>query len=117
MLFAGTVRDHAPGRPDVTRLDYEAYEEQVEPALARVAAALRERWPMVGRVALLHRVGSLDVGEIAVVVAVSSPHRPEAFVAGRYAIDALKATAPIWKREVWPGGASWVRCDHEVLSA
>ena len=107
VTFTGTARDHAPGRPGVHRLEYEAYEEQVEPRLALLAAEVRTRWPAVGRIALLHRVGVLAIGEPAVVVAVSAPHRAEAFEAARFAIDELKRTAPIWKRESWDGGESW----------
>ncbi len=108
VLFLGTVRDHAPGKDEVTRLEYEAYGEYVERAIARVVAAARAKWDL-RRVAAVHRVGSLDVGEVSVAVAVSSGHRPEAFEAGRYIIDELKATAPIWKKEHWAGGAEWVR--------
>jgi molybdopterin synthase catalytic subunit len=107
VTFTGTARDHAPGRPGVHRLEYEAYEEQVGPRLAALAAEVQARWPTVGRVALLHRVGVLAIGDAAVVVAVSSPHRSEAFEAARFAIDELKRTAPIWKRESWDGGESW----------
>jgi len=107
VLFSGTVRDHADDRAGVTRLDYEAYEEQVEPRLVAIAAELRRRWPTVGRVVLLHRTGPVPVGESSVVVVVSAPHREEAFAAARFGIDTLKATVPIWKREVWDGGESW----------
>lgn len=114
VLFSGTVRDHADGRSGVSLLEYEAYEEQVVPKLAGIAAALREKWPTAGRVALLHRVGPLGVGDVSVVVAVSAPHRPEAFEAARYGIDTLKATVPIWKRETWDGGVDWGTCAHDV---
>jgi molybdopterin synthase catalytic subunit len=107
VTFTGTARDHAPGRPDVHRLEYEAYEEPALRRLAEVARATRTQWPTVGRVALLHRTGGLDIGEAAVVVAVSAPHRAEAFEAARFAIDELKRTVPIWKRESWEGGESW----------
>jgi molybdopterin synthase catalytic subunit len=107
VLFSGTVRDHAEGRAGVTHLDYEAYEEQVVPRLAAIAAEARQRWPMLGRLALLHRVGRLALGESSVVVVASSPHRPEAFEAARFGIDTLKATVPIWKRESWEGGEAW----------
>lgn len=116
-LFCGTVRDHSEGRPDVQRLEYEAYEAHVLPALREVAGEARRRWPQIGRVALVHRTGVLSVGEIAVIVAVSTPHRAEAFEATRWCIDTLKATAPIWKREVWGGGADWGLCDHELTEA
>ncbi|HUQ40063.1 MAG TPA: molybdenum cofactor biosynthesis protein MoaE [Acidimicrobiales bacterium] len=108
VLFSGTVRDHSEGRPGVTGLEYEAYTELVVPKLAEVAAAARTRWPEIRRVAVLHRVGRLTIGDTAVVVVVGAPHREEAFAAARYLIDTVKATAPIWKRESWDGGASWV---------
>jgi molybdopterin synthase catalytic subunit len=107
VLFSGTARDHAEGRPQVQRLEYEAYEEQVVPRLADVADEARARWPVLGRIALLHRVGVLEIGDSAVVVAVSAPHRDEAFQAARFCIDTLKRSVPIWKRESWPGGESW----------
>ncbi len=114
VLFSGTVRDHSEGRPGVTSLVYEAYEEEVEPRLAAIAAEARRRWPTVGRIALLHRSGPLVVTETSVVVVVSAPHRDEAFAAARWAIDTLKATVPIWKRETWAEGEDWSTCDHPV---
>lgn len=107
VVFVGTARDHAEGRPGVTLLEYEAYEEQVVPRLGRIAAEARRRWPDLGRLALLHRVGAVEIGEASVVVVASAPHRPEAFTAGRYVIDTLKATVPVWKREHWAGGVAW----------
>jgi molybdopterin synthase catalytic subunit len=107
VTFSGTARDHSPGRPSVRRLVYEAYEDQVIPRLAAVEAELRRQWPQVRRVALLHRCGEVPIGATAVVVVVSSPHRADAFEAARFAIDRLKATAPIWKRESWDGGDDW----------
>lgn len=107
VLFSGTVRDHAEGREGVTHLTYEAYEEQVEPIFVTIVAELRERWPDTGRVVLLHRTGRLELTESSVIAVVSAPHRPEAFEAARYAIDALKASAPIWKHEVWADGSDW----------
>jgi molybdopterin synthase catalytic subunit len=106
-LFSGTARDHAGDRAGIEQLEYEAYEEQVVPQLAAVAAEMRSRWPEIGRIALVHRVGALAIGETAVVVAVSTPHRPEAFDAARFGIDAVKASVPIWKKERWPGGEAW----------
>jgi molybdopterin synthase catalytic subunit len=115
-LFVGTARDHAGERTGVHTLTYEAYEEQVVPRLSAVAAALRARWPEVGRIVLLHRTGRLAVGDAAVVVAVSTPHRAAAFDAARYGIDAVKATVPIWKKESWDGGESWgLEAQHGVL--
>ncbi|MCX7619377.1 MAG: molybdenum cofactor biosynthesis protein MoaE [Acidimicrobiales bacterium] len=107
VLFSGTARDFSPGRPNVTVLEYEAYEEHVVPRLAAIAGEIRSRWPGVGRIALLHRTGQVAVGEPAVVVVVSSPHRAEAFAAAKFGIDSLKSTVPIWKRERWEGGESW----------
>lgn len=107
VVFTGTARDHAPGRPGVHRLEYEAYEEHAVARLEAVLAELRRRWPEVGRAALLHRTGEVALGEAAVVVAVSAPHRGEAFEAARFAIDELKRTVPIWKREAWADGESW----------
>lgn len=109
VVFVGTARDHAEGRADVTTLEYEAYAEQVLPTLDRVATRARDKWSSMGRVAILHRVGTLRVTEAAVVVAVSAPHRHDAFDAARYCIDEVKATAPIWKREHWAGGVDWGR--------
>jgi molybdopterin synthase catalytic subunit len=107
VVFSGTVRDHADGREGVEQLEYEAYEEAVQPRLAAIADEARRRWPTIGRVALLHRIGRLTLGESSVLVVVSSPHRPEAFEAARYAIDALKASVPIWKHETWREGSAW----------
>lgn len=107
VVFTGTARDHAEGRPNVDRLEYEAYEEQAQARMLALLGELRRRWPTVGRVALLHRTGVVAIGAEAVVVAVAAPHRDEAFAAARYAIDELKRTVPIWKRESWAGGESW----------
>lgn len=107
VTFTGVARDNAPGRPGVRRLEYEAYEEHAVGRLEAVASEVRVRWPEVGRVALLHRTGIVDLGETAVVVVVSAPHRGEAFDGARFAIDELKRTVPIWKRETWDGGESW----------
>lgn len=105
--FTGTVRDHAEGRPGVTGLDYEAYEEQAAAVLDDLAGGARARWPQLGRLVLLHRVGALVPGEASVVVVTSSAHRAEAFEAARWCIDTVKATLPVWKRERWSGGEDW----------
>ena len=107
VLFSGTVRDHAEGRDGVEHLVYEAYEGEVVPRFAELAAELRRRWPDTGRVALIHRTGQLAVGESSVLAVVSAPHRAEAFEAARFAIDALKVSVPIWKHETWRDGARW----------
>lgn len=113
VTFTGLARDHAGDRVGVHLLEYEAYDEHVVPVLAVVAQQVRARFPDVRRIALWHRTGALQVSDVAVVVAVSSPHRDAAFDAARWAIDEVKATAPIWKREHWAGGNDdWGRCDH-----
>lgn len=114
VLFSGTVRDHADGRSGVSLLEYEAYEKHVVPKLQEIVDQVREQWPTIGRVGLIHRVGPLSLGESSVVVVVSSPHRPEAFEAARFGIDALKATVPIWKREHWEGGVDWGLAATEI---
>ncbi len=105
--FVGTVRDHAEGRTGVQVIDYEAYTSQVLPRFEAIASSARERWPDLARIVVWHRVGRVELGEVSVVVAVSTPHRAEAFEACRYVIDTLKATTPIWKRETWEGGTDW----------
>ena len=115
VLFCGVVRNHAEGRTNVTELTYEAYDEEVEPRLASIAAETRCRWPPVGRLAVLHRVGTLAVGEVSVVVVASAPHRAEAFDASRFAIDTVKTTVPVWKRERWEGGEDWSQCASPVV--
>ena len=114
VVFTGVVRDHSEGRTGVRSLEYEAYEEEVTPRLAAIVAEARTRWPSVGRAAVLHRTGLLAVGEPSVVVAVSAPHRGEAFDAAEFCIDTVKATVPIWKRETWDGGEDWSTCAHPV---
>jgi len=111
VVFSGTVRDHAVEgneiRTGVRFLDYEAYEEEVIPRFKAIAIEARQRWSTLGRVALLHRVGRIELNESSVVAVVSAPHRPEAFAAARFMIDALKSSAPIWKHETWDGGSDW----------
>jgi molybdopterin synthase catalytic subunit len=107
VTFVGAARDHSEGRPGVHLLEYEAYDEQVLPRLERIAAEARARWTSLGGIALLHRVGPLAVGDAAVVVATSAPHRDDAYEANRFCIDTLKSTVPIWKKESWDGGSSW----------
>jgi len=107
VVFLGVVRDHAEGRAGVTGLTYEAYQEEAVVKLAAVAAEARQRWPVIDRVALLHRTGDLALSDVAVAVVVSSPHRDDAFEAARFCIDTLKETVPIWKREHWEGGSDW----------
>ena len=111
VLFSGTVRNHAPGKPDVSHLEYEAYTGVVEDKIAEILVEATKRWDIL-RICAGHRLGELRVREVSVAVAVSSAHRAESFEAARYVIDELKRRAPIWKKEHWPGGAEWVREDH-----
>jgi molybdopterin synthase catalytic subunit len=107
VAFSGTVRDHAEDRQGVQELAYEAYEGPALARMAEVAAEARRRWPEIGRVAVLHRLGRLALGETAVVVAVSTGHRAEAFAAAEWVIDTVKASVPIWKYERWADGEDW----------
>lgn len=104
--FLGVVRDNNLGR-EVDYLEYEAYPRMAVPAMQRIADEIRDRWDVIG-VAMVHRVGRLEIGEASVAIAVSSPHRAEAFEACHYAIDRLKETVPIWKKEVWMDGEEWI---------
>jgi len=106
VLFLGTVRDNREGAR-VHHLEYEAYETLALRDMHSVCEEAAARWPLLG-VALVHRTGTLAVGEISVAIAVAAPHRADAFAAGKYAIDALKQRVPIWKKEVWEGGEVWV---------
>ena len=107
VLFSGTVRNHSEGRTGVHTLSYEAFEEEVIPKCREIVSEMKNQWSDLGRIALIHRVGDLKLGESSVLVVVSAPHRPEAFEAARFGIDALKATVPIWKREAWATGSDW----------
>jgi molybdopterin synthase catalytic subunit len=108
VLFLGTVRDNSEAG-SVDRIEYEAYEPMAEKSLALTEEDIRRRWPATKAVKIVHRVGGLAVGEISVAVAVSSPHRAEAFEACRHAIEAIKRDAPIWKRERLADGREvWV---------
>jgi len=106
VTFSGTVRNQTRGRR-VLRLEYEAYAEMAEKVLARIGHEAEERWPG-SRLSILHRVGTLAPGEVAVVIAASAPHRGEAFEACRHAIERLKQYVPIWKKEFFEDGEVWV---------
>jgi molybdopterin synthase catalytic subunit len=104
VTFAGVARNQFGGRATAS-LSYEAYAEMAVPVLNQIAEEARSRWP-IGRVAIHHRVGHLQIGETAVLVVVAAPHRGEAFAAAAYIMDRIKEIAPIWKREHWADGAS-----------
>jgi molybdopterin synthase catalytic subunit len=105
-VFIGTVRDHTQGRK-VLRLEFEAYAPMAVSEMRKIAAVVEERW-QAHHVVIHHRVGSLEVGEIAVIIAVATPHRKAAFEACQFAIDTLKESVPIWKKEIFEDGEVWV---------
>jgi molybdopterin synthase catalytic subunit len=107
IAFLGVVRDHAEGRTGVTALVYEAYDEPAVAAMRETAAEARRRWPEVARLALVHRLGRLELSETSVAVVVSAPHRRDAFEAARWCIDTIKQSVPIWKEEHWSDGSDW----------
>ena len=108
--FLGVVRNNTEGR-EVSYLEYEAYPPMAEKKMAEVAQEIHEKWGL-DRVAMIHRVGRLEIGEVSVAVAVASPHRKDAFEACHYAMNRLKQIVPIWKREVWVDGEEeWVKPD------
>jgi molybdopterin synthase catalytic subunit len=111
-IFIGTVRNRSHGR-HVKALEYSAYVPMGEKLMAEIEADMRTQWPL-HNVVLVHRIGMLDLGEIAVVTAVSAAHRKEAFEACRYAIDRIKADVPIWKKEHFEEGQEWVVGQHDV---
>jgi molybdopterin synthase catalytic subunit len=105
LTFVGTVREFTRGQRTVS-LAYEAYAPMAVEKMKQIAAEMEERWPGV-QVAMHHRIGELAIEEIAVIIAVATPHRNESFEAGRYAIERLKQIVPIWKKEIWEDGSEW----------
>lgn len=106
VLFVGTVRNQTQGKP-VLRLEFEAYEPMAISEMEKIAETIRKRWNALA-IAIHHRVGTLELGDIAVIIAVATPHRKAAFEASEYAIDTLKETVPIWKKEIFEDGEIWV---------
>ena len=106
VTFCGVVRNHANNKP-THYLVYEAYPEMAEKKMAEIGTQIAARWA-IHDLGIVHRVGRLEIGEISVLIAVSAPHRAEAFEACRYAIDRLKEIVPIWKKEVGENGEEWV---------
>ena len=115
VVFSGVVRNETDGRP-VKFLEYEAHPPMAVSKMQEIGSAARARWPGIKRVAMQHRIGRLEIGEASVLIAVSAAHRAEAFEACRYAIDTLKRTVPVWKKEHFEDGEVWVglqsECDH-----
>lgn len=116
VVFAGLVREHADGIDGVVSIDYEAWAEEVVPRMEAIAVDCRRRWPDLGRIVLWHREGVVALGEASVVIAVSAPHRGSAFEASRHAIDSLKATVPIWKKERSGSGEQWARSAQHITT-
>lgn len=113
--FSGTVRDFSDGRPKVSMLEYEAYEEFVLERFSEIVDAAFVRWPQVHRVVIIHRLGKMKVTDSSVFIVVSAEHRDSAFEAAKFCIDTLKTSAPIWKKEQWSGGSDWGSDSHEIV--
>jgi molybdopterin synthase catalytic subunit len=105
-VFLGVVRDNSRGRR-VLYLEYDAYPEMATRVMRQIAEEAAARWPLTG-VAMQHRTGRLEIGETSLVIAVSSPHRAEAFAACHHLVDRFKEVVPVWKKEVWEGGEVWI---------
>jgi molybdopterin synthase catalytic subunit len=112
--FIGTVRELTHGKKTLY-LVYEAYEPMAVKKLAQIGMEIEERWPG-SKVAITHRVGKLDITDIAVVIAVSTPHRADAYEANRYAIERIKEIVPIWKKEHWEDGQEWIGNQLETVA-
>jgi molybdopterin synthase catalytic subunit len=104
--FIGTTRNNNEGRK-VIALDYDGYPEMAEKELARIGAEAKNQWPIC-KMAIVHRLGPVQIGEASVIIVVSSAHRDAAFAASRFAIEEIKKTVPIWKKEVFEGGEVWI---------
>lgn len=118
-VFAGTVRgvtqDAVTGQQQTDYLEYEAYPEMAEASFASIAAEAQSRWPDISAVAVVHRVGRLEVGDVSIVIAVAAAHRANTFDACHFIIDRIKQVSPIWKKEVGPGGAMWIEGPESVV--
>jgi molybdopterin synthase catalytic subunit len=113
VVFLGVVRNNSAGRR-VVALEYEAHVPMAEAKMKEIGEAVHRRWPDVKQVAMAHRIGRLGIGDASVVIAVSAAHRQQAFEACHFAIDRLKETVPIWKREIFEDGAVWVGLQGET---
>lgn len=112
--FIGTVRELTKGKRTL-HLEYEAYVPMAEKQLQQIGQEIDEQWPQA-RTAITHRVGRLEISDVAVVIAVSSPHRADAFEASRYAIERIKEIVPIWKKEYWEDGSAWIGDQKENVA-
>jgi molybdopterin synthase catalytic subunit len=114
VTFSGTVRNNSHDLTNVHTLEYEPLVDSAKERMQEVVAETRSRWPALGAIAVHHRVGRVELGETAVVVVVSAPHRPEAFAAAQFCIDAVKDCVPMWKKEYWAGGSRWSPDVHSL---
>jgi molybdopterin synthase catalytic subunit len=117
VTFSGVVRDNSSARENVIALEYETSTDMAEKRIHQVIDEARVRWPSLEAVAIHHRIGRVALSEATVIVAVSSPHRGDAFDAARYCIDTLKVSVPMWKREIWQGGSAWSEDASPILNA
>jgi molybdopterin synthase catalytic subunit len=104
--FVGTVREFTKGKRTLS-LEYQAYEKMAVKMLEQIGREINEKWDDA-KTAITHRIGKLEISEIAVVIAVSTPHRKDAYEANEYAIERIKQIVPIWKKEIWEDGGSWI---------
>ena len=115
VTFIGTARNSSTRDEVIEALEYETSVDLAETRIGQVIEVARSRWPAVGSVAIHHRIGVVRVGEPAVVIALSSPHRHAAFEASQFCIDTVKKCVPMWKREIWPGGSAWSQEAQDIL--
>ncbi len=114
VTFIGTVRELTKGKKTLY-LEYEAYESMAQKKLEQIGAEIKQQFPNA-KVAIVHRIGRLEITDTAVVIAVSTPHRADAYEANRYAIERIKEMVPIWKKEHWEDGSLWIGNQQETIS-
>ena len=114
--FSGIARESSTVDHVIQALEYDASVELAQERIAQIVGAARLRWPELGAIGIHHRVGLVAVGEPAVVIVVSSPHRHAAYEASQFCIDSVKKCVPMWKREIWEGGSAWSETVHDLLS-
>ena len=112
ITFLGTTRDSTDGK-NVNYLEYEAYQPMAQNMIQQIFDEVKERWE-IEDLAISHRLGKVEIGEISMVVAISSPHRKQAFEAGQYSIDRIKEIVPIWKKEFFDNGEVWVGSETQA---
>ena len=116
VTFSGTARNSSTNGHLIEALEYDTSVELAEYRIAQVVALARSRWPVLGAVVIHHRVGLVRLGEPAVVIVVSSPHRQAAYEASQFCIDTVKRCVPMWKREIWEGGSAWSEEAQDILA-